>query len=256
MGPVFVTKVSWVPLVTCAPIRRNSDQDATKLVRASMGIVTMDPMEMVNVNFVTHSRSFGVVGRPGMLEKTATSSPSHAMAVFTRRGVTLIRLVFETGQNSAVCVIRVMKETPTYSVNPSTPARNLTEAAVTGRQNARWTDRAGTRVRVMRGGRETGGTVTQGQSAGTTSTVTPRPPVGRTPHTTRLFVGVTMISMATERSVFQTICAITTMAVATQRLIVLLWPLVSITARVREGMPGTGCSVSLPSTNLSLTTQI
>lgn len=33
----------------------------------------------------------------------------------------------------AVCVIRVMKETPTYSVNPSTPARNLTEAAVTGR---------------------------------------------------------------------------------------------------------------------------
>lgn len=38
----------------------------------------------------------------------------------------------------------------------------------------------------MRGGRETGGTVTQGQSAGTTSTVTPRPPVGRTPHTTRL----------------------------------------------------------------------
>lgn len=33
----------------------------------------------------------------------------------------------------AVCVIRVMKETPTYSVNPSTPARNLTEAAVTSR---------------------------------------------------------------------------------------------------------------------------
>lgn len=33
----------------------------------------------------------------------------------------------------AVCVIRVMKETPTYSVNLSTPARNLTEAAVTGR---------------------------------------------------------------------------------------------------------------------------
>lgn len=146
--------------------------------------------------------------------------------------------------------------------------------------------------------------------------------------TCSLFVGVTMISMATERSASQTICAITTMAVATQRyvnlkcfcfrksndlflkliftvlfklyiqiksfiyistkkisrgwshdqdqsitilrpsfcwflgqtkttkcswfpfrLIVLLWPLVSITARVREGMPGTGCSVSLPSTN-------
>lgn len=37
--------------------------------------------------------------------------------------------------------------------------------------------------------------------------------------TCSLFVGVTMISMATERSVFQTICAITTMAVATQRYV-------------------------------------
>lgn len=144
----------------------------------------------------------------------------------------------------------------------------------------------------------------------------------QTDWTCSLFVGVTMISMATERSAFQTICAITTMAVAIQRyvkvffiigksnefffkyfhrfvyilyanlyslnrndfttvitwprptnyncngklffswshnitkfsffhfrLIVLLWPLVSITARVREGTPGTGCSVYLPSTN-------
>lgn len=37
--------------------------------------------------------------------------------------------------------------------------------------------------------------------------------------TCSLFVGVTMISMATEHSVFQTICAITTMAVATQRYV-------------------------------------
>lgn len=37
--------------------------------------------------------------------------------------------------------------------------------------------------------------------------------------TCSLFVGVTMISMATERSAFQTICAITTMAVATQRYV-------------------------------------
>lgn len=65
-----------------------------------MGIVTMDPMETVNVNFVSHSHSSGVVSRLGMLEKTVTSSPSLAMAVFTRSGVILMRLVFETEQNS------------------------------------------------------------------------------------------------------------------------------------------------------------
>lgn len=60
----------------------------------------MDPMETVNVNLVTHSHSSGVVGHLGMLEKTVTLSPSRAMAVFTRSGVTLIRLVFETERNS------------------------------------------------------------------------------------------------------------------------------------------------------------
>lgn len=38
MGRVFVTMVSWVLLVTCAPMRGNSDLDATKVSYLFRGI--------------------------------------------------------------------------------------------------------------------------------------------------------------------------------------------------------------------------